>query len=265
MSKTATIASFDAVETWIFDLDNTLYPPTCNLFAEVDRRMGAFIAGLLGLDACEARRMQKRYYRDYGTTLRGLMREHHIDPLDFLDYVHDLDLSAVVPDIALSAAISALPGRKFILTNGTRAHAERVAGRIGVLEHFEDIFDIVAGGFVPKPEPAIYQNFVSRFSVRPRRAVMFEDLSRNLEAPCALGMTTVLVKVASHPHPDAREDWTPQDETAAHVHHVIDDLAGFLGKVSSRLKGASEQLTKAGQILNSPRLSAPRPTRKATQ
>lgn len=229
---------FEAIESWVFDLDNTLYPAECDLFAEVDRRMGAFIAALLKVGPDEARRVQKRYYRDYGTTLRGLMSEHEVEPLKFLDYVHDIDLTPVAPDRALSAAIAALPGRKFILTNATRAHAEKVAGRIGVLDHFDGIFDIAAGDFVPKPDPAIYRRFVEHFAVRPERAVIFEDLSRNLEAPSALGMTTVLVKVAGGSHPDAREGWTPQDESAGHVDHVTDDLAGFLGRVLGTINGA---------------------------
>jgi putative hydrolase of the HAD superfamily len=243
MKHVPRMPAFGAVETWIFDLDNTLYPAECDLFAQVDRRMGAFIGALLGVDPVEARRVQKRYYRDYGTTLRGLMHEHQVEPLGFLDYVHDIDLSPVPPDRMLCAAIAALPGRKFILTNGTRAHAEKVARRIGVLEHFDDIFDIAAGDFVPKPDPAIYRRFIERLSILPARAAIFEDLSRNLEAPSALGMTTVLVKVAGRPHPDAREDWTPQDETAAHVDHVTDDLSGFLGEILGALDGARRRLT----------------------
>ncbi|HSM18816.1 MAG TPA: HAD-IA family hydrolase, partial [Hyphomicrobiales bacterium] len=115
--------------------------------------------------------------------------------------------------------------------------------RIGVLEHFDDIFDIAAGDFVPKPDPAIYRCLIERFSIPPERAVIFEDLSRNLEAPSALGMTTVLVKVAGRPHPDAREGWTPDDETAEHVHHVTDDLAGFLGEILGAINGARRRLT----------------------
>jgi len=239
----APLPPFDAVESWVFDLDNTLYPAECDLFAQVDRRMGAFIGALLDVDPVEARRVQKRYYHDYGTTLRGLMHEHRVEPLSFLDYVHDIDLTPVPPDRALCAAIAALPGRKFILTNATRAHAEKVARRIGVLQHFDDIFDIAAGDFVPKPDPAIYRRFIDRFSIRPARAAIFEDLSRNLEAPSALGMTTVLVKVAGRPHPDAREDWTPQDESAEHVHHVTEDLSGFLGEILGALDGARQELT----------------------
>jgi putative hydrolase of the HAD superfamily len=149
----------------------------------------------------------------------------------------------VPPDRTLCAAIAALPGRKFILTNGTRTHAEKVARRIGLLEHFDDIFDIAAGEFVPKPDRAIYERFIERFSIEPARAAIFEDLSRNLEAPSALGMTTVLVKVAGRPHPDAREDWTPQDEAAAHVDHVTEDLSGFLGEILGALDGARQELT----------------------
>lgn len=243
MKETSFKPLFSEADTWVFDLDNTLYPAECNLFAEVDRRMGAFIASLLDVDLEEARRVQKRYYHVYGTTLRGLMNEHNIDPLGFLDYVHEIDLSAVAPDLTLSKAIAELPGRKFILTNGTRAHAEKVARRIGVLELFDDIFDIAAGDFVPKPDPEIYHRFVERFSIAPERAVIFEDLSRNLEAPSALGMITVLVKVAVGPHPDTHKDFRPDDEAGEHVHHVTDDLSGFLADILGTLDGRRQRLT----------------------
>ncbi len=215
-------------DIWIFDLDNTLYPPHCNLFRQVDTRMGEFISRLLDIDRVEARKIQKGYYRDYGTTLRGLMAERGVDPNDFLDYVHDIDHSVIPADAALGAAIAALPGRKLIFTNGSRRHAEAVAGQIGILEHFEDIFDIVAAGYLPKPHAETYKVFVDAFSVNSTRAAMFEDLSRNLAAPFDLGMATILVKPPEGEHPDDREGWVQPDEGGEHVHHVTSDLAGFL-------------------------------------
>ena len=143
---------FERVETWVFDLDNTLYPASCRLFDQIDRRMGEFISQTLGVDKMEAKRLQKAFFYEHGTTLRGLMTVYGIEPNAFLDYVHDIDHSVVKPDPALGAAILRLPGKKYIFTNGSRSHAERVAGRLGFPTHFTDIFDIVDANLVPKPE-----------------------------------------------------------------------------------------------------------------
>src|SRR5262245_3889803 len=153
---------FARTKVWIFDLDNTLYPAACNLFAEVDARMGTFIANYLGVPFEHARHLQKSYYRQFGTTLSGLMQVHKLDPQPFLDYVHDIDLSAVPEAPELAAAIDALPGRKLIFTNGSRRHAERVAEKLGVLHLMEDICDIAACDFVPKPEADAFQRMVNR-------------------------------------------------------------------------------------------------------
>ena len=182
-----------ATRVWVFDLDNTLYPAECNLFAEMDHRMGEFVAKYLGVPYPYARHLQKTYYRQFGTTLAGLMKVHRMEPKAFLDYVHDIDLSVVAESPALAAAIERLPGRKLIFTNGSRGHAERVAGKLGVLHLFEDIFDIVSSDYVPKSEAAPYEKFIRDHGVEPAAAAMFEDMPHNLEAPHALGMTTVLV------------------------------------------------------------------------
>ena len=219
---------FDATQVWIFDLDNTLYPAECNLFAQVDRRMGEFIARYLGVPFEYARHLQKSYYRQFGTTLSGLMQVHGLDPKAFLDYVHDIDLSVVREHPELAAAIDRLPGRKLIFTNGSRRHAERVAGKLGVLQCFEDIFDIVTSEYVPKPTPACYDMFLERNGVEARASAMFEDMPHNLEAPHALGMTTVLVhSSATYDHPVQHKirAWVEPPE---HVHHMTDDLERFL-------------------------------------
>ncbi len=223
------------IDVWVFDLDNTLYPPSCNLFAQVDQRMGAFISDLLNLDHAEARQIQKSYYRDYGTTLHGLMLEHGIDPKHFLDFVHDIDHTRIEPDGGLAEAIEALPGRKLIFTNGSRSHAEKVASRIGILELFEGVFDIVAADYVPKPQRAAYQAFVKEFEIEPERSAMFEDLSRNLAIPAELGMSTILVIPQDGDHPDAEENWNRPNDIGDHVHHITEDLTAFLGDISSRM------------------------------
>jgi putative hydrolase of the HAD superfamily len=208
------------IDCWIFDLDNTLYPASCNLFDQVDRRIGEFIADLLQVDAAEARRLQKQYFQEYGTTLRGLMTHHGMTPAAFLDYVHAIDVTPVPQSPALGQALAALEGRKLIFTNGSVAHAERVMARLGVGHHFEGVFDIVAADYQPKPNPATYAAMIARHGVDPRAAAMFEDLPRNLVPAHALGMTTVLVRTDV--------DWAQDGAEGEHIHHVTDDLVAWL-------------------------------------
>jgi putative hydrolase of the HAD superfamily len=224
--------TFERTQVWIFDLDNTLYPIECNLFGQVDRRMGEFIARFLGVPVEYARHLQKTYYRQFGTTLCGLMRVHGMDPKPFLDYVHDLDLSGLAEHPELAAHVARLPGRKLIFTNGSRAHAERVAGKLGILDLFDGIYDICDAGYVPKPSPACYEHFLKVHGVSAPLAAMFEDIPGNLEAPHVLGMTTVLVHAASnydHPVQQKIRAWL---EPPAHVHYMTDNLAGFLASIA---------------------------------
>ncbi|MDX3806923.1 pyrimidine 5'-nucleotidase [Bosea thiooxidans] len=221
-----TAEGFAHVDHWIFDLDNTLYSHEAKVWPQVDERITLFLAELFGLDGLSSRALQKYYYQRYGTTLKGLMEEHGIDPDDFLDFAHQIDLSLLDPNPELGEAIAALPGRKLILTNGSRGHAENVAGKLGILHHFEDIFDIVQAGFTPKPERATYENFLAKHAVDPARAAMFEDIEKNLLVPSALGMKTVLI-VPKTLDP-FREAWEQTAVAAGHVHHVTADLTGFL-------------------------------------
>ncbi|WP_409561763.1 pyrimidine 5'-nucleotidase [Hyphomicrobium sp. MC8b] len=218
---------FDHVETWIFDLDNTLYPASCDLFAQVDQRMSAFIAKTLGVPREHARHLQKAYYRQFGTTLAGLMKVHKLQPGPFLEYVHDIDLSVVpeLPDLAV--AIAALPGRRLIFTNGSRRHAENVAQKLGVLHLFEDICDIAALDYVPKPEREAFDRMLKLHAVSGARAAMFEDMPHNLEPASSLGMTTVLVHsdYIDHPAQLKVREWR---ELPEHVHYLTRDLTGFL-------------------------------------
>jgi putative hydrolase of the HAD superfamily len=224
---------FGQVETWVFDLDNTLYPHHLNLWQQVDERIRDYIAGFLNISHDEAFRLQKDYYQRYGTSMRGLMTEHGMKPDDFLDFVHQIDHSPLEPNPALGAAIERLPGRKLILTNGTRRHADVVMQRLAVHEHFEDVFDIVAAEFEPKPSPQTYDRFLARHDVDPTTAAMFEDLARNLQVPHALGMTTVLV-VPEGTREIFREDWEMEGRDAPHVDHVTDDLVRFLEAITGR-------------------------------
>lgn len=212
----------EAVETWVFDLDNTLYPASCNLFDQIDRRIHDFIRTLLGLDPDAAHSLKRHYFLEYGSSMRGLMIHHGLDPVGFLAYVHDIDLSPVPPSPALDRALARLPGRKVIFTNGSTAHADRVLGRLGITEHFTAIFDIVAADYLPKPAPATYRALVERTGIDPTRAVFVEDLTRNLAPAAALGMTTVWVSGG-----EAADD-APDPAEADHVHHVAEDLVVWL-------------------------------------
>ncbi len=224
---------FAHVDTWVFDLDNTLYPHHVNLWQQVDARIGEFVAGWLKVSAAEARRIQKDYYRRYGTTMRGMMTEHGVHADDFLAYVHKIDHSPLEPNPAMGAAISQLPGRKLILTNGSIDHVEAVLSRLEIAEHFHGVFDIIAAELEPKPAPQTYRRFLALHEVDPRRSAMFEDLARNLVIPHQLGMTTVLV-VPDGTKEVVREDWELEGRDAAHVDHVTDDLTGFLAGLSNK-------------------------------
>jgi putative hydrolase of the HAD superfamily len=224
---------FEHVETWIFDLDNTLYPHNVNLWQQVDERIRDYIADFLKVTHEEAFRLQKDYYKRYGTSMRGMMTEHGMRSDDFLDFVHQIDHSPLEPNPALGDAIEKLPGRKVILTNGTRRHADAVLARLGIERHFQDVFDIIAAELEPKPSPQTYDRFLEALKIEAATAAMFEDLARNLAFPHALGMTTVLV-VPEHSREVFREEWELEGRDAPHVDHVTDNLTAFLRAISQR-------------------------------
>jgi putative hydrolase of the HAD superfamily len=210
-----------AVETWVFDLDNTLYPASSGLFPQVQARMNEYICARLGVTMDEAKELRARYFRDHGTTMLGLMAVHRVDPHEFMAFVHDVDLGCVPPNPALVAALQGLSGRKLIYTNGSVPHAENLLRHLGIADFFDDIFDIVASEFAPKPSPVPFREFVRRYGVAPARALMVEDMAKNLAPAAALGMTTAWVKT--------EVDWAAAASDADHINYVVDDLAGFLG------------------------------------
>jgi putative hydrolase of the HAD superfamily len=220
----------DRLQAWVFDLDNTLYPSQSNLFAQVDQRMTAFVADFLKIDTEEARRVQKRYYADYGTTLSGLMQVHDMKPDLFLDYVHDIDLSPINACTDLRAAIEVLPGRRFVFTNGSLGHAERVLKARGLEGLFEDIAHIASVAFTPKPHAPAYDRMLDQFALKPRGAAFFEDMVRNLEVPKALGFETVLIRSDFDwsDEPEGARPAHPDHSVPAYVDHVTDDLTVFL-------------------------------------
>ena len=223
---------FANVETWVFDLDNTLYPHHLNLWQQVDVRIRDYVANFLKITHDEAFRLQKDYYKRYGTTMRGLMEEHRLEPDEFLEIVHQIDHSPLTPNPELGAAIAKLSGRKLILTNGTREHADAVLRRLEIGQHFEDVFDIRAAALEPKPQPVVYERFLARHDVDPHKAAIFEDLARNLEVPHALGMTTVLI-VPPRTREIFRQDWELEGRDAGHVDHVTDDLTAFIEGIAA--------------------------------
>jgi putative hydrolase of the HAD superfamily len=209
------------IETWVFDLDNTLYPASCRLFDQVQQRMTAYICDRLSVSPDEAAELRATYFREHGTTLRGLMTVNRIDPHEFLAFVHDIDLSCVPPDPALAAAISQLRGHKIVHTNGSVRHAERLLEHLGLTQSFSGIIVIAAAEFDPKPSLGGYRLLLERHAVDPRRALMVEDIARNLAPAAELGMTTAWMRNGL--------DWASSESEADYIHHVVDDLAGFLG------------------------------------
>ena len=224
---------FEHVRSWVFDLDNTLYPHDADLFSQIDVLMTTYVSEFLRLSREDARKLQKDLYRDHGTTLRGLMDLYNVDPDDFLQKVHDIDYSWLKPNPALGEAIRSLPGRKFIFTNGNRSHAEKAAAQLGILDQFEDIFDIVAAGLIPKPAKESYEAFVALHGIAGPDAVMFEDLARNLAIPKQLGMKTVLI-VPQNLEETYSEVWERDLGQEDEVDYVTDDLTVFLQTINSR-------------------------------
>ncbi|MCE8546828.1 pyrimidine 5'-nucleotidase [Ruegeria pomeroyi] len=210
--------AFSHVTIWVFDLDNTLYPPAMRLFDQIEVRMTAYVMEALGVTRAEADRLRAHYWRQYGTTLAGLMREHGLDPDPYLVAVHEVDMSHMTPDAALASHIRALPGRRIVYTNGSAPYAERVLAARGLSGLFDAIYGVEHAGYRPKPERAAFEEVFTRDGVIPERAAMFEDDPRNLTAPHEMGMRTV--HVAPDPHP------------AEHIHHHTDDLTAFLSRLT---------------------------------
>ena len=208
---------FASVTTWVFDLDNTLYPPQARLFDQIEARMTTFVMQALGVDAARADHLRRHYWREHGTTLAGLMREHDVDPGPYLDEVHDIDLSHLAPAPDLRAAIAALPGRKIVYTNGCAPYARRVLAARGLEQVMHAVYGVEHAEFQPKPDRAAFEQVFALDGVDPTRAAMFEDEPRNLLVPHDMGMRTVHV--------------APDRAPAPHIHWHTDDLTGFLQRV----------------------------------
>ena len=220
-------------QVWVFDLDNTLYPAECDLFAEIDQRMTDFVARFLRLPREEARATQKKYYAEHGTTLNGLMSMHGMAPDEFLAHVHEIDLSPLPRTPDLAQAIGQLPGQKFVYTNGSRGHAKRVTEYMGLGHVFDGQFAIEDSEFTPKPNQASYDLFLRQFEIDPNQAVFFEDLARNLAPAKQMGFATVLVqsdKDWSHEPASARPAGIG-DDLPPHIDYVTRDLTQFVRSI----------------------------------
>lgn len=215
-------ARLGAADCWVFDLDDTLYPRESGLWAQIDTRISAYVKKQLGLsDDAEVARLRRYFRQTYGGALKGLMEEYSVDTGDYLADVHDIDYSPLQPDAQLASDIANLNGRKYVFTNGDRPHAERALDRLGLFHCFEDIFDIAAAGFIPKPYAQAYDRFLNHFSINPAKTVMLEDNLANLATCKDLGMVTVLI---GH-------------EDAAHVPDYVDVDAANVGSFMQAFKG----------------------------
>ncbi len=210
--------AFSHVTQWVFDLDNTLYPPHMRLFDQIEVLMTQYVMQALGVERAEADRLRSQYWRDYGTTLAGLMAEHDLDPDPYLVAVHEVDMSHMEPDAQLAAYIRTLPGRRIVYTNGSAPYAERVLAARGLSGLFDAVYGVEHAGYRPKPERAAFEAIFARDGIDTAQAAMFEDDPRNLAAPHQMGMRTV--HVAPEPH------------DADHIHHHTDDLTAFLSRLA---------------------------------
>lgn len=211
--------SFSHVSDWVFDLDNTLYPPSARLFDQIRAKMTEYVMETLRITHAEADRLRDQYWRDHGTTLAGLMREHHVDPEPYMVAVHDISFHTLTPDVDLAHQIANLPGKRIVFTNGSAPYAERVLEARGLSGLFDGIYGVEHADYIPKPTRQSFDLVFEKAGIRPQQAAMFEDDARNLAAPHEMGMRTVHVAEAPQP-----ED---------HIHHHTDDLTDFLHQISA--------------------------------
>ncbi|NCF47983.1 MAG: pyrimidine 5'-nucleotidase [Bacteroidetes bacterium] len=210
----------DQITEWVFDLDNTIYPAKSDLFVRVAVRITEFVGQHFDVPLDEAKVIQKDFFQRYGTTMRGLMVEQNLAPEEYLHFVHDIDVSDLPKETELDQLLSGLPGRKHIVTNGTVPHAENILNAYGIRHHFEHIFDIIGADYIPKPETAAFDSFVSHTGINPAQAVMIEDMACNLEPAHGLGMRTVWLASDS--------EWAARGADEPYVHFVAEDLKSFL-------------------------------------
>ena len=215
---------FKSIKYWIFDLDNTLYSGKTKVFEQVDKKMSKYISEKLNVSIEEARKIQKSYFYEYNTTLNGMIKNHKINANEFLDYVHDINIDFLKKDTKLSEELGKLNGKKIIFTNGSKKHAINVTERIGIDQHFDDIFDIVESDFIPKPSMEPYKKLVEKHKIDPKLSVLVEDIARNLKPAYEMGMKTVWI--------ENDEPWASKYSNGDFVNFKTNDLSEFLKKIN---------------------------------
>ena len=215
---------FNSVKYWIFDLDNTLYSGKTKVFEQVDKRMSKYISDKLNISVEEAKKIQKNYFYEYNTTLNGMIKNHKINPNEFLDFVHDINIDFLQKDPALAKEIEKLNGKKIIFTNGSRKHAINVTKQIGIDQLFDDIFDIVEAEFIPKPSLEPYKKLVKKHKIDPKLCVLVEDIARNLKPAYEMGMKTVWI--------ENDEPWARKFSDSNFVNYKTNNLSEFLKKIN---------------------------------
>ncbi len=233
-----TIAELYNASDWVFDLDNTLYPAECDLFPQIQTKMNEYVAKFLSLPKDEAREVQKKYYVEYGTTLNGLMIHHEIDPYDYLHHVHDIDYSAIAPNLPLRNAIEKLPARKIVFTNGSKKHAQNAINAMGLEGVFHDIIDIAGTGFIPKPEHKAFEALLKAHDINPQTSIMVEDLSKNLVTAKQIGFATLLVWSSKiwDDEPEGHKPAGQNDIDQNHIDFNTNNLTHFIETVLKAAK-----------------------------
>ena len=220
-----------AVKCWIFDLDNTLYSGKTRVFEQVDKKMSKYISEKLNVNIVEAKEIQKNYFYEYNTTLNGMINNHKIDANEFLEFVHDVDIDFLKKDSLLNEELMKLDGKKIIFTNSSRKHAMNVIRKIGIDQHFDDIFDIVDSEFVPKPDIVSYKKLVEKHKIDPKLCVFIEDIARNLKPAYEMGMKTIWI--------ENDEPWARKFSDSDFINYKTNNLPEFLKQINL-LKVANE-------------------------
>ena len=215
---------FRSIKYWIFDLDNTLYSGDTKVFDQVDKKMSKYISGKLNVSIEEAKKIQKNYFYEYNTTLNGMIKNHKIDPDEFLEFVHDIDIDFLQKDPNLAKEIEKLEGKKIIFTNGSRKHAINITKRIGIDQYFDDIFDIVNANFIPKPAVEPYKKLVEKHKIDPKLCVLVEDIARNLKPAYEMGMKTIWI--------ENNEPWAKKFSDSDFINYKTNNLSEFLKKIN---------------------------------